>query len=240
MSADLVYYAIGDVHGEADRLQRMHEAILADIAALGAPARVIHLGDLIDRGPMSRQTVAAAKAFIEAHGEGPITAACLRGNHEQMMLESIATNDPRTKAHWLRNGGQVALHSYEVANGVHADWRQSIDEAHVAWIAALGLLEYVPERQLAFVHAGIEPASFPHCPEEVFLWTRSEHFFDRGRWPNRPITDLLCVVHGHTPTEGFQPYVGPHRINVDTGCVYGGALTAAVLAPGEKVRFLKA
>ena len=41
------------------------------------------------------------------------------------------------------------------------------------------------------------------------------------------------IVHGHTPLKGGRPEVRPNRINVDTGAVFGGPLTAAVFEPDE-------
>jgi serine/threonine protein phosphatase 1 len=238
MSAQRVYYAIGDVHGEAERLDRLYTLIRADIAARKAPACIVHLGDLVDRGPMSRQCVAMVMALQADPPEG-VEVVALKGNHEAMFLNAYDSTDPRYRRHWEMNGGYVALASYEWANGPAQNWRDSVDAAHIAWLRALPTVLHVPERDLVFVHAGIDPAAFPACEEEIHLWTRSEKFFDRGRWPTRPETAGLLVVHGHTPTEDFKPYRGPHRINVDTGAVFGGPMTAVVLAPGEEPKFLQ-
>jgi hypothetical protein len=86
--SDIVTYAIGDVHGEAERLARLHERIFADIAGHGVRARVIHLGDLVDRGPESRACVTRAMAMEEADDD--IEAITLMGNHEEMMIKAVA------------------------------------------------------------------------------------------------------------------------------------------------------
>jgi serine/threonine protein phosphatase 1 len=93
---------------------------------------------------------------------------------------------------------------------------------------------------LAFVHAGIDPAKYPHCPDQLRLWTRSQAFFDSRNWPARPELAGLLVVHGHTPTEDFAAEVQKQRINIDTGACFGGPLTSVVLAPQEAPRFLSA
>ncbi len=72
------------------------------------------------------------------------------------------------------------------------------------------------------------------------MWTRSRKFFKSERWPERDKLKDLLVVHGHTPTDDFEPYVERRRINVDTGACFGGPLTCAVLAPNAAVRFLRA
>jgi serine/threonine protein phosphatase 1 len=59
-------------------------------------------------------------------------------------------------------------------------------------------------------------------------WIREPFLSWRGRLP-------AVVVHGHTPSDG--PEVLPHRIGIDTGAVFGGPLTCAVLE-GERVGFL--
>jgi serine/threonine protein phosphatase 1 len=95
-------------------------------------------------------------------------------------------------------------------------------------------------RGLVFVHGGIDPWRFPNCTDEVKMWTRSRTFFRSRDWPDREEVRDLLVVHGHTPTADFEPDWEPRRINVDTGACFGGPLTCAVLAPGEKARFLRA
>ena len=91
---------------------------------------------------------------------------------------------------------------------------------------------------VAFVHAGIEPASFPDCADAVRLWTRSDRFFDHANWPEREELKNLLVVHGHTP-RSYQPENFPHRINVDTGACFGGPLTAVMLKEGAEPQFLR-
>ena len=81
-------YAIGDVHGRLDLLERLLEVIAADSAG-SPPAHlaVIFLGDLIDRGPQSRGVVERVAAGPPPHG--PLAAAewvALCGNHEDYLL----------------------------------------------------------------------------------------------------------------------------------------------------------
>jgi serine/threonine protein phosphatase 1 len=234
--ADLTYYAIGDVHGEADRLARLHDRILDEIDSHKTPSAIIHLGDLIDRGPMSREAVEQAMAMHRCADEW-LEVVTLKGNHEQMMIDAVDDPRPNGIAQWISNGGDAALLSYD-ADGAAASWREAIDAEHLAWLRTLPTLAFDQERGLAFVHAGIDPARFPQCPDDLRLWTRSPRFFDTARWPDRTELQGLRVIHGHTPTDDMKPYVDPRRINVDTGAVFGGPLTCAVLAPDEPVRFL--
>jgi serine/threonine protein phosphatase 1 len=96
------------------------------------------------------------------------------------------------------------------------------------------------QRKLVFVHGGIDPKMFPNCSDEIRMWTRSEKFFRSARWPDRHELKNILVVHGHTPTDDFEPDLQPRRINIDTGACFGGPLTSVVLAPGEPPRFLRA
>lgn len=233
--SDTVYYAIGDVHGEAEKLAALHDFVREDAVRLGARPFFVHLGDLIDRGPDSRGVVARIMALHEAM---PDNTVALKGNHEDMMLNAYSGASAMDESNWSVNGGDVAIASYERANGSYPDWRDSIDRTHAHWLSALPVMWRDEARKLVFVHAGIDPWRFPNCPDEHKLWTRSRKFFDTNRWPERPELEGLMVVHGHTPTDDFEPYLGPRRINVDTGACFGGPLTCVVLAPDETPRFL--
>lgn len=232
------HYAIGDVHGEAEKLARLHEAVAADIAREGGAALIVHLGDLIDRGEDSRGVVARVMALESAPPAGA-EARCVLGNHELMMLEARSRGQSEDYYyHWLSQGGGDTMRSYIAANGEKPDWRDSIDGAHWQWLSSLPNI--LREDSTVFVHAGIDPRSFPDCKAEVRLWTRSRHFFESENWPARKELEDIIVLHGHTPTEDFRPEVERRRINVDTGAVFGGPLTCVVLEPGARPRFLYA
>lgn len=235
--SDTVYYAIGDVHGENEKLALLHDCVREDATRLGVAPFMVHLGDLIDRGPDSRGVVARV---MGAHEAQPDRAVTLMGNHEEMMLNAYDSRSVLAESAWGGNGGEATVRSYERANGAGPDWREAIDRTHLNWLRALPTLWRDVERSIAFVHAGIDPARFPHCSDEHRLWTRSSKFFDDRRWPQRAELDGLLVVHGHTPTDDFEPDVNRRRINVDTGACFGGPLTCVVLAPGDKERFLYA
>jgi serine/threonine protein phosphatase 1 len=235
--SDQVYYAIGDIHGEAARLAELHRLIDEDAARAAAPFRIVHVGDLIDRGPHSRSVVERVMAMHRERGEQVIT---LRGNHEQLMLHAYDREETIGLYHWATNGGDETILSYETANGAKDHWREAIDRDHVSWMRTLPTIWRDETRGLVFVHGGIDPHMFPNCEDGVRLWTRSRSFFESERWPNRAELRDILVVHGHTPTDDFEPEVQRRRINVDTGACFGGPLTCVVLAPGEAPRFLYA
>jgi serine/threonine protein phosphatase 1 len=225
-----IYFAIGDVHGEADKLGRLHDAILDRIAFEGSPARIVHLGDFIDRGPNSRGVIERVMALEKRFASNPnIEVISLRGNHEQMLLDALA--EPEETPAWLTQGLET-LDSYAGAFLTHADgWRSLIPQDHRDWMANLPVIFRDPARRLVFVHAGIEPDEFPNEDGAVYLWTRSQRFFDPVEWPEREELKDLLVVHGHTPVD--EPELLANRINVDTGACFGGYLTAVMLKEGQ-------
>lgn len=233
--SDCIYYAIGDVHGESDKLDRLLDFVRDDARRLGAPHKIVFLGDLVDRGPDSRAVVERAIKTTQS-GE----AVAIKGNHEELLLHACANRESVGIYWWAENGGDETIASYMTSNGVRDDFRDAIDKAHIAWLRALPVMIRDEARGLVFVHAGIDPKTFPACSDEIRLWTRSRQFYDSEQWPDRPELDGVCVVHGHTPTADFRPDVSPRRINVDTGACFGGPLTAVALAPGEGPRFLRA
>lgn len=239
--AGLIYFAIGDVHGESRKLADLHTAILDRIAFENAPARIIHLGDYVDRGPDTRGVIERVMALEERFADDPaISVISLMGNHEQMLLGAYDSPLPQEAGSWWSQGGAEAADSYAGGPGkADANWRELIPEAHTNWLRGLGSIHIDMERRLAFVHAGIDPARFPDCPEMIRLWTRADRFFNRDNWPAREELEGLTVVHGHTP-RSFQPEVFPHRINVDTGACFGGPLTAVMLKPGAAPEFIRA
>jgi serine/threonine protein phosphatase 1 len=243
MKKDTTYYAIGDVHGMARSLKTLYGLIKADHARVGGKATVIHLGDYVDRGPDSRDVIAMAMALeAESDSRKDFAVFSLLGNHEQMMLDAYDAVHDTAEQHWLINGGAEAIKSYARVSGLPKgeDWRRSIDVEHVEWLRTLPTMLVDETRKLVFVHAGIDPVTYPECKDEIRIWTRSPRFFNADRWPDRPELDGLRVVHGHTPTTDFAPYSDDRRVNVDCGAVYGGPLTCAVLEPkGAPVRYLQ-
>ena len=238
---DTTYYAIGDVHGMAKNLVTLHALIHADHKTVGGKATVIHLGDYVDRGPDSRQVIELAMALErQAEKTKNLSVFSLLGNHEQMMLDAYDSANATAEEHWLMNGGADSVKSYARANGADPEnWQRTVDASHADWLRTLPTLLVDEARKLVFVHAGIDPLTYPDCKDEIRIWTRSPRFFDPDKWPDRPELEGIRVIHGHTPTPDFAPYSDHRRVNVDTGCVYGGPLTCAVLAPDKPVRYLQ-
>jgi len=227
-----IYYAIGDIHGELSKLRRLHNNISDFHNNLygDRPHTRIHLGDYVDRGPESCNVINYIQALKDDESFDVIN---LQGNHEIMMLEAHKTPNKTALRHWLVNGGEQTMKSYETS-------RPNYDlDRHIEWISKLPTLYKDNERKLIFVHAGINPETYPEEERSVHLWTRSATFFESEYWLNPALTGIT-VIHGHTPTLTDYPDISKdgRRINVDTGACYGGPLTAAILAPDAPPRFL--
>jgi serine/threonine protein phosphatase 1 len=221
-----IIYAITDCHGCADMLWAAYDAIARH--AGGRPARVVFLGDAIDRGPDSKGCIDRLIAGAEGANFAP--QIDLMGNHEEMMLESMA-GDRDARLNWLLNGGEATLRSY----GAPGDFANlELPSEHTAWLAGLA---YAHETEThIFVHAGLPPgmglgeALANPASRRRLIWIRGaflEHPHDFGKH----------VVHGHSPV-GRVDFVRdpPFRTNLDTGAVYGGPLTIGVIAPGANGR----
>jgi len=215
-------YAIGDIHGRLDLLDKAQGAIAAHAGK--AARQVICLGDYVDRGPDS-------KGVIETLMERAAAASwiCLKGNHEDMMIEALRGRGGLR--HWMFNGGGETLQSYGGAAGVPA--------AHLDWLEALPLFHRDAHR--LFVHAGVAPGvALEDQDPEAFLWIRDAFLAAPAETLPRH------VVHGHTPQwrgkpDLARPELLAHRTNLDTGAVWTGILSVGVFAdarPGGPVEVL--
>jgi serine/threonine protein phosphatase 1 len=221
---DTRVYAVGDVHGCADLLADLQERIARDADKADEPRRVVvYLGDYVDRGPDSA-------GVIDRLIDRPLAdfeEVFLMGNHEQFLLDFLS--DPSVGSLWLRNGGDATLSSYGMAlaedagavdlAAVSERLRQVLPPAHLAFLEALAVSHR--EGDYFFAHAGIRPGvPLDKQDEDDLLWIR-EPFLDAAD------TREVVVVHGHTTVETAE--VHDNRIAVDTGAVWSGRLTAAVL-----------
>lgn len=239
MTTPLRSYAIGDIHGHLDLLHAAHALIAADrlaypqppseIACARAPAPVIHLGDLVDRGPDSAGVV---EYLLQGQAQGQPWLV-LKGNHDRLFERFIADpaeHDPglRAELNWIhpRLGGIETLASYGVADAGARPLDQVIAEARAAVpLGHLGFLRTLPTSllrgEVLFVHAGIRPGiDLRDQIEDDLVWIRKPFLEDRR--DHGPL-----VVHGHTAIDQATHY--GNRVNLDSSAAYGGPLTAVVI-----------
>lgn len=226
-------YAIGDIHGQLEQLRRAHDLIARDKETHRVPdASVVHLGDLVDRGPDSRGVIDLLIRGREA-GEDWVV---LRGNHDNLFLSFLEGGDgrdPHLRAGvtWQGEvmGGAATLASYGISKrmverrgGYEARARSAVPEAHRAFLA--GLPYYFVAEDILFVHAGIRPG-FPleAQDEDDMMWIRNDFLWHMG-------SHGRLIVHGHTPVK--EPTHYGNRINIDSGAGWGHELVPVVLEDG--------
>jgi serine/threonine protein phosphatase 1 len=227
LPAELRIYAIGDIHGRLDLLNELLARISADIA-LRPTARPLYvfLGDYIDRGSASRETI---DRLIE-HGKTH-ESVFLKGNHELIAIKCLS--DRGLFDQWLRLGGLETLVSYGVPAETLANGKQ-IAELQSAFHGALPQAHFRFFRDLKnsfecgdffFAHAGVKPnVELSRQKENDLLWIRGEFLMSKDDFGK-------IIVHGHTPTREIE--VGPNRINIDTGAFATGCLSCLVLEGEE-------
>ncbi|MFP1130236.1 metallophosphoesterase [Asticcacaulis sp. W401b] len=232
---DMPTYAIGDIHGRSDLFEGLLAKILAEVKARGKPARLVCLGDYVDRGPSSNLVVERLVRLTQDEHLRQYwpEVIVLRGNHEATLLDFLngAENGPS----WMEYGGLSTLAAYGVAppasrNDMEA-WevtRQNLEralpKAHKDLLERSELLFEAGD--YLFVHAGVRPGQPLYAQgEETFLWIRGE-FLSAHQACEK------VVVHGHTPEETAS--VLPWRIGLDTGAYATGVLSAIYLEGTER------
>ena len=227
-------YAIGDIHGRADLLERLLFTIEDDAKKCHSTCKntIIYLGDYIDRGPKSIEVI---NVVISGQPEG-FSAICLMGNHEQMMLQFLKGNDPL--GNWLRVGGAQTALSYgvkgrtgsgwkEKANQIKEDLKNALPDAHFAFLENLG--KSCRFGDFLFAHAGISlnrPLSDQSSSD--LMWGNEEFLNCEEH------TDCI-VVHGHSAQKEVQ--IRLSRIGLDSGAYSTGVLSCAVYEKSD-VRIL--
>ncbi len=201
-------FAIGDIHGCYFALKTLLEKLPIEWGR----DYLVFLGDYIDRGPNSRKVL---ELLIELKKIYPEKVVPLKGNHEWLFERYLLGEDIEI---FLYNGGYETLKNYLEEGGL------KIPSEHITFIKELPLfLEIGP---YFFVHAGINPKkSLNQQEEEDLLWIRQSFYFYEGKFSKK-------IIFGHTPFP--EVLILEDRIGLDTGCVYGGKLSAVEL-PEEKI-----
>lgn len=193
--------AIGDVHGCNTAL-----ATLVDGLKLEADDVVVVLGDVVDRGPDSRDVIAQLLALRDR-----CRLVCIQGNHEQMMLDALDGRMPVQE--WLVHGGAETLDSYGKGSGMNA-----LDPAHVEFVRSWGDVHETPSH--FFAH-GNYLASRPLTRQP---WTDLRWQSLKWHTPVPHVSGKTAVV-GHTSNKQGEILNLGHLICIDTYCHGGYWLT---------------
>lgn len=247
-------WAIASVHGEAGQLAAVHR----EVAAHFAPGdRLVYLGNVIGRGGNALAAVdellTFRRAVIGAHGMFASDVAILRGAQEEMwqkLLQLQLALDPGQVLEWMLDHGVAAtLEAYggDVSDGVRAArsgaaacarWTSALRDAihrhpgHNALFSALrraAVSEPEPcadgteNAALLFVHAGLD-VSRPLATQKDSFWWSTGRFHDL----DKPYGEFARVVRGYDNAHAGI-VSGPYTLSIDTGCGFGGPLTAVCL-----------
>lgn len=214
---------IGDVHGCFDELAELLTRLgySAETGANGyavsppAGRKAIFLGDLVDRGPKISETLRLAMSMVKAG-----TALCVPGNHDVKLMRKLRGRDVQI-THGLANSlEQLEKDSPEFRDEV----AQFMDDLVSHYV--------LDDGKLVVAHAGMKEEMQGRGSGKVrdfALYGETTGETDEFGLPVRynwaaEYRGKAMVVYGHTPVP--QPDWLNRTINIDTGCVFGGSLTA--------------
>ena len=198
---------VGDVHGCREELEDLLEE-----SGWEEGDDLVLVGDLVAKGPDSLGVVRLAQK---------LGARAVRGNHDQHCLKWWHARQAGAPLPQLKPAHQRVADALE-----EEDWR---------WLAALPLWIELPEHDALVVHAGLV-ADLPLEDQDPYDLMNMRSILDDGTasrsytegtpwaalWPGPRL-----VIFGHDAVRGLQNR--SHAIGLDTGCVYGGWLTAVWL-----------
>ncbi len=218
-SPDERLFLVPDLHGRLDLLDRA----LALRQDHHPAARLIILGDMIDRGPDSAGVLSRLRQC------DPASTICLLGNHEAMLLRAL-DQPKRHLSAWLRHGGLETCWSFglhdvsekpDQANALSARLEAAIGSDGLTWLRSLPLSWQ--SGNVVAVHAALDPdrAVLDQEPD-VMLWGHPQ--FERTLRK-----DEIWVAHGHMIVAGAGWAQG--RISLDTGAYATNRLAVAIIDP---------
>jgi serine/threonine protein phosphatase 1 len=223
-------FIVGDIHGRRAQLNML----LAMTERDETRDTLVFLGDFIDRGPDVPGVVSDVLALQEASPERVI---CLRGNHEQMLLDFLEGESSLWLSHVTGGemsfeqytGGYLRLITEEDFEKARDRIREALPVEHLEFFRHLPL--FYEDEYAFYVHAGLSGDKHPsETDPHVLLWSRDAEFFKN--YNGKP-----CVF-GHTPTQ-FLPllgrlgrhgiYLSHSAIGLDTGYNYQSPLSCLSL-----------
>ena len=190
-------FAIGDIHG----CSKTFKKLLLEKIQIRKSDKIYCIGDYIDRGKDSKGVI----DFIFELRKKGYHIHTLRGNHEQMMLNSEKNEE--SFEHWYTNGGKATLNSFEV------DLFSEMPEVYKRFFRNTKYC--ITTRKYIFVHAGLNfDKDYLYEDKDAMLWSRD--------FPsNQPVLQSQILIHGHTP-KSLDIILSQHGncFNIDGGCVF--------------------
>ncbi len=224
---------IGDVHGCCDELEDLlaqlgyqrdpvaeHDPLWGDVVYRHPEGRrAIFVGDLVDRGPRILDAVRIVRNMMVAG-----TALCVPGNHDMKLMRKLSGRDVQI-THGLAN-------SLAEIDALPADAKDRFRKALAEFLDSLVSHYVFDDRQLVVAHAGMKEEMQGRGSGRVrdfALYGETTGETDEFGLPVRhnwaaEYRGSATVVYGHTPVP--EPEWLNRTVNIDTGCVFGGKLTA--------------
>lgn len=211
-------FVVGDIHGRCAQLLNLLDMLPRDESV----DTLVFLGDLIDRGADAPGCV---DHIFKLCRDNPKKVVCLRGNHEQMLMDFI---DGRSHI-WITpvTGGERTFEQY-TGHSVRADTEQDLEGMRRELESSMpadhldfmrGLPFYHEDEFAIYVHAGLDEGKHPsESSQQSLMWMRDMDFYKNYR--GKP-----CVF-GHTPTPLLPLrgrlgrhgiYISHSAIGLDTG-----------------------
>jgi protein phosphatase len=224
---------IGDVHGCADEMEELLKQLGYEFSvALGGPAldsgpiyshpagrKAIFVGDLVDRGPRVLDCLRIVRNMV-LHGSG----ICVPGNHDMKLLRKLRGKDVQI-THGL-------AHTLAEIDALPDDVREPFIKSLAEFLDGLVSHYVLDTGKLVVAHAGMKEEMQGRGSRRVrdfALYGETTGETDEFGLPVRhnwaaEYRGPAMVVYGHTPVP--YPEWLNHTVNIDTGCVFGGKLTA--------------
>jgi protein phosphatase len=227
---------IGDVHGCYDELIALlvllgytvteREEVKGEAPIIQPPPgrKAVFLGDLVDRGPKIPQVLRLVSGMLDTG-----TALCVPGNHDVKLLRKLRGRDVQI-THGLAD-------SLEQLEREPPEFREQV----VSFLDSLISHYVLDEGNLVVAHAGLKESLQGRgsgAVRDFALYGETTGETDEFGLPIRynwaaEYRGRAMVVYGHTPVPEAEWL--NRTINIDTGCVFGGRLTALRYPEGELV-----
>jgi protein phosphatase len=206
---------IGDVHGCADELEELLSRLGWSEGRHPEGRKVVFLGDLVDRGPRVPDVLRIAMDMVKAG-----TALCVPGNHDDKLKRYLQGKRVR-----IAHGLEQSIEQLE-------DHPAAFRERALAFLDGLVSHYVLDGGRLVVAHAGMKQEMQGRASGRVrdfALYGETTGESDEFGLPVRynwaaDYRGSATVVYGHTPVH--RPEWLNNTINIDTGCVFGGQLTA--------------
>lgn len=235
MSSKNAVTFIGDIHGCYDELLELCQRTLFDQVRAGE--HLIFLGDLVDRGP---QSAACVNLVRQLQMNYPDRVECIMGNHEDWHLRFYSHEEKHHK-----DGTKNPMHMIPE----HRDAHQNMNVSHQEWLKDRPV--YWQGFGFIAIHGGI-PKNVKRWDDFLFKDNRSmtmrlrqvdgqdnmvtfapnDEIVIKGTpWADRYDGRLGFAVYGHQVYTEVKTH--EYAMGIDTGCCFGGKLTAARFLEGQ-------